>query len=141
MRAKRLEKKIEEIERQTERLVRMVSRSDDQMVVDLYDREIKTLAEQQRSIETTLQDVHLMIRDVEKSLPNIPALIELHNQFAWGDENWSDEQKREYLLSGGFRIYSDGRMFEIRLHTGKVIAHFDESSAKLVAYGKDPGYR
>jgi hypothetical protein len=65
---------------------------------------------------------------------------ELHNQFAWGDENWSDEQKREYLLSGGFRVYSDGKKFEIRLHTGKVVSSFDLSIA-LLAYGKSPSYR
>jgi hypothetical protein len=65
---------------------------------------------------------------------------ELHNQFAWGDENWSDEQKREYLLSGGFRVYSDGKKFEIRPHTGKMVSSFDPSIA-LVAYGKSPSYR
>jgi chaperonin cofactor prefoldin len=137
----RLEKRIEEIERATERLVKLVSLTDDQAASEIYEREIKNLAEQRRSIDESLQDVQLMILDAEKSLPNTPAPIELHNQFAWEDENWTNEQKRDYLLSGGFRVYSDGKKFEIRLHTGKVVANFDESSTSLVAYGTNPSYR
>jgi hypothetical protein len=130
----RLEKRIEDIEKRTGRLLKLVSGTDDEMVSEIYEKEIKSLAEERRSIETVLLEVRLMISEAERSLPNIPVLIELHNQFAWGAENWSDDQRRDYLLSGGFRIYSDGKRFEIRLHTGKVVAEFDESSARLVAY-------
>src|SRR5262249_26014738 len=86
----RLEKKIEEIEKATERLVKLVSRSDDDVVMGLYEREIKHLADQRRGIEDSLQQVRFAILEVEASQPDIPTLIELHNKFAWGDENWTD---------------------------------------------------
>jgi hypothetical protein len=57
------------------------------------------------------------------------------------DENWTDEQKRDYLLYGGFRIYNDGKRFEIRLRSGEVVANFDESTVKMVAYGTNLSYR
>jgi site-specific DNA recombinase len=128
----RLEKRIEEIEGATSRLVRLVSRNDDDIVTELYEREIKLLADQRRGIEESLQQVRLSILEVEASTPHIPTLIELHNKFAWGDENWTDQQKRNELIRSGLRVYVDGREFEIRMLTGKVVATFKESDA-LVA--------
>jgi site-specific DNA recombinase len=123
----RLEHKIEEIEKATERLVKLVSRTDDDLVTELYEREIKVLADQRRGIEESLLQVRLSIRDVEESLPHIPTLIELHNKFAWGYENWTEQQKRDELIRSGLRVYVDGRDFDIRMMTGKMVAEFRES--------------
>jgi site-specific DNA recombinase len=132
----RLEEKIQEIEGRTNRLLKLVSRSDDEMMTDLYEREIKILADHRRGIEESLQQIQFSIREVEASMPHVPTLIELHNRFAWGEESWTDQQKRNELLRSGLRIYVDGREFEIRLPSGKVVGKFKESDA-LLAYDKD----
>jgi len=107
------------------------------VVTGLYEREIKLLADQRRGIEEALQQIQFSISEVEASMPHVPTLIELHNKFAWVSENWTDRQKRDQLIRSGLRIYVNGRDFEIRMVSGKVVAAFKESDA-LVAYSTEP---
>jgi len=127
----RLEKRIEEIEKATEKLVKLVSCSDDDIVTELYEREIKLLADQRRGIEESLQQIQLSVREIEASTPDVPSLIELHNMFRFGNESWTDQQKRDELIRSGLRIYVDGRDFDIRILNGKTVATFVESEALL----------
>jgi len=135
----RLEKRIEDIETDTMRLIRAQARVDDEYTVGLCEREIKNLANHRRAVEESLQDLNLVIRKIELSSPNIPKLIDLQEQFAWGDPGWSDEQKRDYLVAGGFQVFANGHTFEVRLLNGSVVRSFDESKA-LIAKGNQLDY-
>ena len=79
-----------------------------------------------------------MLAEVESLSLDIPGLVKLHAAFAWGDDGWSDEQKRDYLLKIGYRIYFDVRSFEIRFRAGKVVAQWDESTAPIADESGQP---
>ncbi len=84
-----------------------------------------------------LNGLSIEIRERESEQIDIPSLLELQLQFQWGDPGWSEQQKRAYLLNWGFSIFIDGRTFEIRMRSGKLLRSFDESSA-LIAKGNAP---
>jgi site-specific DNA recombinase len=135
----RLEKRIAELDGRVTRLLRMVSLSDDANVTELYHREIASLSEERRGVEESMEEIQLSIHEVEESMPDVPTLIDLHNSFIRGeDAGWSDEDKRQRMILGGFRVYVDGREADIRMVTGEVVAKIRPTD--LVAFSSGSSY-
>jgi DNA invertase Pin-like site-specific DNA recombinase len=131
----RAENRIKEIETESARLVRAIAGSDDEGVIAVIDRELKALSKQKQDVDEFLTGLSVEIRQRESEQINIPSIMELQIQFQYGNYyDWSDEQKRGYLLNWGFVIFIDGRKFEIRMRSGKLLKRFDESTA-LIAKG------
>jgi len=128
----RYEKRIEDIERQIERLVRSVARSDDDTTIELYEREIKSLGNQRKEIEDALSSVRALITEAGAHEVNIPHLLDLHNAIV-RDEHFTDEEKREYLIEHGFRVYFDGRAGEVYIGAETLFSKFDPETS-LIAY-------
>ncbi|HEX2487855.1 MAG TPA: hypothetical protein VHR27_00545, partial [Blastocatellia bacterium] len=133
----RAESRIREIESESARLIRSLARTDDEKIIAIIERELKTLATQREDVDDFLNTLSVEIRQRESEQIDIPALLELQVQFQWGDNDWSDQQKRAYLLNWGFSIFINGRMFEIRMRSGKLLRAFDEGTA-LIAKGNAP---
>jgi len=127
----RAENRIREIETETARLIRAIARTDDESVTAMIDRELKALSKQREDVDDFLNDLSIEIRQREKEQIDIPSILELQLQFQYGGVDWSDEQKRDYLLNWGFMIFIDGRKFEIRMRSGKLLRSFDESTALI----------
>jgi DNA invertase Pin-like site-specific DNA recombinase len=135
----RLENRIREIETESQRLVRALARTDDDKVIAVIEREIKTLTKQREDVDDFLNALSVEIKQRESEQIDIPSLLELQLQFQYGySVDWSDQQKRDYLLNWGFSIFIDGRRFEIRMRSGKLLRSFDESAA-LIARKNAPG--
>jgi hypothetical protein len=133
----RAENRIREIETETARLVRSLAKTDDESVIAVIERELKTLSKQREDVDDFLNDLSIEIRQRESEQIDIPSILELQLRFQHGDY-WSDAQKRDYLLNWGFLIFVNGRKFEIRMRSGKLLKSFDESTA-LIARGSTPG--
>lgn len=136
----RAENRIKEIESESARLVRAIARSDDEGVITVIDRELKTLSKQKQDVDEFLSALIVEIRERESEQVDIPSLLELQIQFQYGNYyDWTDEQKRGYLLNWGFMIFIDGRKFEIRMKSGKLLKRFDEETALIAKGSQYPG--
>jgi DNA invertase Pin-like site-specific DNA recombinase len=136
----RAENRIREIETETARLVRAIARSDDEGVIAVIDRELKALSKQKQDVDEFLIGLSVEIREREAEQVDIPSLLELQIQFQYGNYyDWTDEQKRGYLLNWGFMIFIDGRKFDIRMKSGKLLKRFDEETALIAKGSQHPG--
>jgi hypothetical protein len=135
------EQTIQRIERKKEQLVKSLIRiePDDADTVALFETEIKSLNQQKRDVEDSLAHVKSCLKDVEENSLDVEGLVELHHKLSFGDEDWDDHKKRDYIEKLDYQIYFDGRSCEIRMRTGKVVSSFTEETALLARdNGSDP---
>jgi chromosome segregation ATPase len=109
----RLEERIGEIERQTARMLKQLSQFDDDWLIESYQRQLKELAKQRRSIDDSIKEIDILVKQLDRTRPDISRLYELSEELFWGEENWSDEERSEKLIAGGFRASALGHSFEI----------------------------
>ncbi len=127
----RAQNRIREIETESARLVRVLARTDDESVTTLIERELEILSKQRKDTEGFSDGLSVEIRQRESEQIDIPSILELQLQFQYGNCDLSDQQKRAYLMNWGFMIFIDGRKFEIRMRSGKLLRSFDESTALI----------
>jgi site-specific DNA recombinase len=128
----RLEKRIEEIEQESARLFRQLAKLEDQWLIEMCHQQLGELTKQRSSIDRAIHDVAIQIVQLERTRPNVTSLYELAEQLFYGDEEWSDEEQREKLLAGRFRIYAAGHSFEVRIGSENVIRRW-EAALNLIA--------